>query len=244
MTDLTQQPPVPAPPLSRADVLNAIIGLFESPRYLEVGVWRGDTFHAVRAASKIAVDPRFRFDVVAAKRDNPHAYAGMTSDRYFSEVIDPNDEFDLIFLDGLHTFDQTLRDLMNALAYIKRGGVIVIDDILPSSYVAAIPDWDIARDVRTRLGIADPTWMGDVYKLVFFIHSFMPQFEYRSVEGNHGQLVMWRKQRVVEAPRGVREISDAEYATAALNVDVFRFEPLGRIVERMHADGIGRRAPA
>jgi predicted O-methyltransferase YrrM len=37
-------------------------------------------------------------------------------------------EFDLVFIDGLHTFDQTFLDLYYANRLIKRGGYIIIDD--------------------------------------------------------------------------------------------------------------------
>ena len=38
-------------------------------------------------------------------------------------------EFDLVFIDGLHTFDQTFLDLYYASRLIKPGGYIVIDDV-------------------------------------------------------------------------------------------------------------------
>lgn len=52
-----------------------------------------------------------------------------------SEIALPNllksDEsnFDLIFIDGWHTFDQTLLELFYSLKLIKVGGLIVIDDV-------------------------------------------------------------------------------------------------------------------
>ncbi len=39
------------------------------------------------------------------------------------------EQFDMIFIDGMHTFDYTLVDLFYAILLCKIGGVIVIDDI-------------------------------------------------------------------------------------------------------------------
>ena len=38
-------------------------------------------------------------------------------------------QFDLIFIDGFHTFDYTLVDLFYAILLCRIGGIIVIDDI-------------------------------------------------------------------------------------------------------------------
>ena len=61
------------------------------------------------------------------------------------ELLRDGARFDLVFIDGLHSFDQTLLDLYYANRLIGPGGYIVIDDaIWPSvskavSHVAAYP---------------------------------------------------------------------------------------------------------
>jgi hypothetical protein len=209
--------PIQKKGLPQADVLNALLSLHRSPSNLEVGVSRGETFHQVNAARKIAVDPTFRFSVPDYKPVNPNArYHEVESDVYFGRIARPGDSFDVIYLDGLHTLEQTLRDLLSSLSFLKDRDVIVIDDLYPSSHSASLPSQSDARIVRAKAGIKRKQWMGDVYRLVFFIDSFMQQLSYRTVEENHGQLVVWRKQR--------QWVTDV-----VLKEDVFRFEPFEAI---------------
>jgi hypothetical protein len=42
--------------------------------------------------------------------------------RILGELIRPDDIFDVIYLDGLHTFDQTLRDFCNAIQFLQEMG--------------------------------------------------------------------------------------------------------------------------
>ena len=53
----------------------------------------------------------------------------MTSDNYFFN--NKNNLFDLIFLDGLHTYEQTIKDIFNSLKTLKKNGVIIVHDCLP-----------------------------------------------------------------------------------------------------------------
>lgn len=127
--------------MDRPDVIQGLLNLYSNPSYLEVGVNHGITFHAITAARKVAVDPKFNFDVPQARLRPGGAtsdYHEVPSDDYFANRP-AGDMFDVIFLDGLHTFDQTLRDLLNAMTCLKPTGAIVIDDVTPSSYAASLP---------------------------------------------------------------------------------------------------------
>jgi hypothetical protein len=82
--------------------------------YLEVGVEYGYTLEAVAVPNRVAVEPQPRFSL-------RHVPAGVsvfvtTSDKFF-EGLDPGVTFDLVFLDGLHTYRQTYRDLMSSLRH-------------------------------------------------------------------------------------------------------------------------------
>ena len=78
------------------------------------------TFNAIQASRKVAVDPRFRFKVAEARSgDAPEAeFHEVPSDEYFGRIADPDERFHVIFLDGLHTLEQTLRDFTNALEFL------------------------------------------------------------------------------------------------------------------------------
>jgi len=197
-------------------------------------VCEGATFHAVRAARRVAVDPAFLFDVDAARADPAHAdaaYYPIASDAWFTGP-GRDDRFDLIFLDGLHLFDQTLRDLIHAIARLKPGGAIVIDDVLPVSYGASLRDVeDSAKFRRMAPGPTAPkAWMGDVFKLVFWIRDYLLDWDYATVSDNHGQLVLWRGARTHEVPPlDMEAICRLEYKDVVFRPRAYNFRPLEEI---------------
>ena len=230
--------------LTRPEVLNAIVPLFKRPRYLEIGVSEGKTFHRIKARKKIAVDPDFRFDheEEAARRKNCE-YSQVTSDEFFGSIVQDCGRFDLIYLDGLHTADQTLRDLLNAIVYLKPEGVIVIDDVKPDGYIASIRDLESFKRVRSHLESESKSWMGDVYKIPFFIDTFLQQFTYRTVSDNHGQAVIWRKTRKAVTERSISAVGEMDFEAFVASIDGLRLAPLADIVEEIRADLSGPDAP-
>jgi len=173
--------------------LNALASLIPAThRYLEIGVKGGGTFERVRVAERIAVDPFPAFDL----RELPAGVCvhATTSDRFFAEL--PSDElFDLIFVDGLHQWLQTYRDLINSFRHLKKGGVILLDDVVPSDHIAAMPSQAASYKVRRKIGSDIRSWQGDVYKTLFAIHDFHPEVDYRVIVegGDNCQAIMWLK---------------------------------------------------
>ena len=218
-------------PLSRAEVVQGLLTRHSVPSYLEIGVSTGATFHAVKASRKVAVDPHFDFDVEAARASQPEAlYHEITSDEYFGRVAAPSDRFDVIFLDGLHTLEQTLRDFTNALPFLAPKGVIVIDDVIPDSHFAAIRDLAVFRKLRHSNIATSASWMGDVYRVVFFIETFFQQFSYRTVADNHGQLIAWQARRTSVPERSVEAVARTAYEDVLLQPDTFRLLPFADIL--------------
>lgn len=186
-------------PNSRHARLNHIATILNASRYLEIGVSKGITFNNVDIVRKVAVDPVFRFDI-SEHSSGQREFHEVTSDHYFSSIASKDDIFDLIYLDGLHTFEQTFRDFCASLAHAHSRTVWVIDDTIPISLAAAEPDRQAFRALKSALKDARPHWMGDVYKVVFAIHDFFPQFSYASFREGHGQTVVWRKARPSFSP--------------------------------------------
>lgn len=163
--------------------------------YLEIGVFEGITFHDVNIERKVAVDPRFRFDVKQFGRPGRIDYYEMTSDKYFCDVA-KGEKFDIIFIDGLHTFQQTLRDFLNSMTCAHDRTVWLIDDVFPSDVYSALPNSRDAHHFRKRAGGSSLAWHGDVYKLVFFIHDFMPSLSYTTISSaGNPQSLVWREAR-------------------------------------------------
>lgn len=219
----------------RSQVVQAFLDLFEAPRYLEVGVHSGETFLPLRAAWKVAVDPVFRFNVLAAQAADPDTeFHALPSDAYFASLPPQAEPFDVIYLDGLHTLEQTLRDLMNALGHVRPDSVVVIDDVLPTGYFASLPDQALFERLYAAVPGTPEAWMGDVYRLVYFVETFLPQWSYATVAENHGQLVMWRAPRATTA-RSLEAVARAAYEDTVLDRAPFRMMPLAAIVAKVRA---------
>lgn len=109
----------------RSNIINALIQKNGYSSYLEIGVFKKKlNFEKINIEKKIGVDPG-----VEGYSEATHM---MTSDDFFEKN---NDHFDIVFIDGLHVFDQVLKDILNALDCLSDGGAIVCHDMNPQSFV-------------------------------------------------------------------------------------------------------------
>jgi len=178
--------------------INALLEAMQGPaRYLEVGVETGFTFFEVSAAAKTAVDPTFMFDLEEAKQVEPTSqFFPTTSDDYFRNHWN-SQMFDLIFLDGLHTWEQTYRDFCNALLLTHERSIILLDDIFPSDVFSCNRD-QVEAVMMRQFMTSDPSnaWHGDTYKVIPMIQAFHPLLSYCTIitDGNP-QALVWRSPR-------------------------------------------------
>lgn len=91
-----------------------------SAKYLEIGCASNALFDSVPCQCKVGVDPA---------KGGTHR---MTSDDFFKQN---KEQFDLIFIDGLHHYDQVHRDAQNAINCLRPGGWIAFHDFLPRSWL-------------------------------------------------------------------------------------------------------------
>ena len=160
--------------------------------YLEIGLCSGETFEDVSVPVRVGVDPSilFRLDQLPPGV-RVHE---VESDRFFAQLVNTA-RFDLIFLDGLHEWEQTYRDFLSALRHLSDVGVVVIDDVVPDCIASSCPDQKEALATRRALGDYSGAWHGDVYKVVPIIRRLHPDLYVRIV-GNHArdenpQAVIW-----------------------------------------------------
>lgn len=174
--------------------INAIAEHIGARSYLEIGVSKGRTFHAVSVPAKVGVDPKFQFEV-DERQQHGAEYHEVRSDEYFTRIANEA-KFDLIYLDGLHTFQQTFRDFCNSLACAHNRTVWLIDDILPIDVYSALPNHAEAVRFRKQGGGSGGAWHGDVFKVLFAIHDFFPMYSYVSFRrpGNP-QAIVWKAPR-------------------------------------------------
>ena len=166
--------------MDRTEIIQAVIDAKKARTYLEIGVFKGENFMPLRVRRKTGVDPGMNLDAetplgaLAARRRRifgPRVeFCLCTSDDYFAgEGADRR--FDVIFVDGLHTHEQSLKDVLNSLEHLNKDGVIVMHDCNPPSEAAAYPAPSLAV-AREQLGPDWANeWCGDVWKTACFLRS-------------------------------------------------------------------------
>ena len=123
----------------RHEILNKIISKKHYKNYLEIGCFKNENFDQIIIDKKIGVDP------VSG------GTLRMTSDEFF---IKNNDTFDIIFIDGLHHYEQVKKDIENSLKFLNKSGVILLHDCLPKNvFEQAVPRCTY-------------NWNGDVWKAI------------------------------------------------------------------------------
>ena len=193
--------------------INALLrGLPRASRYLEIGVEEGRTLENIDAEQRWGVDPAPMFDL--SHLPSRLQFFKTTSDEFFQQ-LGPDAYFDVVFIDGLHTFEQSHTDLLNTLAHVSEGAVL-IDDTVPCDEVSAIPDQGASLARRRELGLEGGAWHGEVWKLVVCVARHYPELEFRTIVGSgNPQTLLWRKRPGVEVapPSGdaLQAVSDLAY---------------------------------
>jgi hypothetical protein len=223
--------------MKRHEILNTLAKLNYGKKYLEIGVARGITFKNIQVESKVAVDPCFKFNTQEVS-NGLISFHEKTSDHFFRENLDK--DFDLIFLDGLHTFDQTLRDLLSAISITSKTAIIVIDDVCPVDYFSSLPSHREAINCRKIIGSDLRSWMGDVYKLVYFCFYYILDWKFATINESHGQLIMWksfRDQINKDNKLTLDDIANMNYSDYLLTKDLhFNFKDFANICDEITKD--------
>ena len=133
--------------LMRWDVINTLLGLPGGKRYLEIGVQAGGCGANIKAQERWGVDP----EPAAGADRYYHQFFRGTSDAFFNQ-LSPGQQFDVVFIDGLHHAEQVLRDAENALRRLAPGGAVVLHDCNPHT------------EIMQRVPRAQDEWTGDCWK--------------------------------------------------------------------------------
>ena len=123
----------------RWDLIQFIIDKYKFRSYLEIGCDKDQCFSKININEKIGVDPISGGNI------------RKTSDEFF---LNNNKNFDVIFLDGLHTYEQTKKDIINSLKILNLNGVIFINNCLQRR---------ISHKAILRYR---GSWNGDVWKTI------------------------------------------------------------------------------
>lgn len=146
--------------------------LFLKPKtYVEIGVETGRTFQLAGLPTiSIGIDPQPKLNYQISSRAKVFT---MTSDEFFqSHNVLANLKgrtVDFAFIDGLHLFEQALKDFINLEKYSSKNAVICFHDTFPLDEVTS------RRKRSTRF------WTGDVWKIVPILKEYRPDIKVLTV---------------------------------------------------------------
>ncbi len=161
---------------NRIALVNLLIAKKHDPAYLEIGCHSNNLFDSVPARQKTGVDPAAGGTVRT------------TSDAFFEKNAQ---FFDIVFIDGLHTYEQVRRDVVNSIHFLKPGGYVALHDMLPGSW--------LEHHVPRISG----DWTGDVWKVAFELAQ-SKGIDFKIVKIDHGVGVF----RITEEKPKLLELSE------------------------------------
>mgnify|MGYP001178711657 FL=1 len=123
----------------RWDLIKFLNTKYNYKNYLEIGCDQDKLFQRIDIKNKFGIDPVSGGNI------------RKTSDDFFSTN---KTKFDLVFIDGLHEYEQVKKDILNSLKFLNPGGIVLVHDCLPESMSKqAVPRY---RSI----------WNGDVWKAI------------------------------------------------------------------------------
>jgi len=133
----------------RAAVLQSCIDTFNFKRYLEVGLRHGENFVSIRCEKKVGVEVRPDL-TLAQTLTGEDAIFYMSSDAYFAQYIGLAKPFDLIFVDGDHSYEQSKKDIFNALSMIQPNGIVAAHDVSNKTESNNRRVWQSLLEVKSK----------------------------------------------------------------------------------------------
>lgn len=170
---------------NRIAVVNLLVSKKSESDYLEIGCASNRLFNSVSALKKVGVDP---------------AAGGtmrMTSDEFFKHN---SAYFDVIFIDGLHTYDQVRNDVINAIKFLSAGGWVALHDMLPRDWI----------EHHTPI-LSKGAWTGDVWKVAFEL-SNTEGIDFKILKIDHGVGVFRVTKENVVLKDMTAELYDKEFS--------------------------------
>ena len=202
--------------MNRIEVIQQVIDRIGAKTYLEIGVEFGTIFSRVRAHKKIAVDPEFRLSLKKKLYDIRNVFSNeyyeVPSDAFFEKEaprIFKDKQIDVAFVDGMHTYEHSFRDVENVLRYLAPNGVIIMHDCNPPTARSATP-FGQETPVSEPGDAYGKAWCGDVWKTVVRLRSSRDDIDVRVLDTDYGLgLVTRGSQKLL--PYSVDDIARMDY---------------------------------
>lgn len=164
--------------------------------YVEVGVQTGFCFFKIKASNKLAVDPNFTIKwtnrirgYLKNKSNFNNKFFEVTSDDFFKQqanYLKKIGGIDVIFIDGLHLYEQVLLDIKNSLIFLNEGGVILVHDCNPLTEVAAVRAYTSDEVKLMNLPGWANLWNGDVWKAIVELRATSTDLQISVFNTDHG----------------------------------------------------------
>jgi hypothetical protein len=204
--------------LMRMELLQYAIDRLGARTYLEIGVDEGQSFCAIKAPVKLGVDPVAPRPAVALEMTKRGVtYFQQTSDVFFAESAPmalPSG-VDVAFIDGLHTYGQTFRDIKNVLQHLNPGGVILVHDCLPASVEEARVAESYDEAWRLNGGGWSGLWTGDGWKAIVAVRAGHAPGHGFVMRCDHGVGVVYKSVEPALLMLSASEIDRLEYGALA-----------------------------
>lgn len=137
--------------------------------YLEIGVNTGTSLQYATSDYIVGVDPDPRIE--QDLNENTKIF-DVESDTFFAEQKVQKllgGKIELAFVDGLHQFDQVLKDFINIEKNSTKNTVVLFHDIYPVVPETATREWNTYY------------WAGDTWKFMHVINKYRPDVTIRTI---------------------------------------------------------------
>jgi hypothetical protein len=158
--------PPPGETYSHIYFLEHMANWIKPEHYLELGVRSGDSLLKIspycnKVTGVDVVNPKFEIPLNATIHVT-------TTDDYFNNIN--NDQFDMVFIDADHSYEQSLRDFNNVKKYVIEEGFVFLHDTSPCSEE-----------------LLSPVFCNDAYKTALYIkQNYIDEWEILTFPFNPG----------------------------------------------------------
>lgn len=227
-------------PRNRRTIVQSFCSKYEKCQYLEIGIEDGAVFFGIKAHKKVGVDISLsrarwfiygmrdipeKLDKETRERNENNTYREMSSDQFFEGdkerfpgyTSSRIELYDVIFIDGNHSYEQSRNDALNALKVLAPGGTLILHDTNPRYEKRALPasSYEEAKELDPSLTL----WNGEVWKTVLYLQT-LPGIKVYTIAKEMGFSVVTKE--------GKPKTNSVWFKKAAHGIDSLTYDDLSR----------------
>lgn len=169
----------------RWDLIEYLNNKNKYTHYLEIGCDKNQLFSKINIKNKFGVDPS----------------SGGNIRKTSNDFFNTNEKtFDLVFIDGLHEYQQVKDDILNSLKFLNKNGIILVHDCLPDSMSKqAVPRYKMS-------------WNGNVWKAIVDLRAY-DNVEIFTCEIDQGIAVIQKKTNtdILKTTKNIKELKFKDF---------------------------------